>query len=113
MRRLIVLSIAALIASVQPSSAVDLRGLNCADPQLLPIIETTLRNSKVEGRSLLSHGVSINRISKAETVHSSRNKLVCKVTINFSAGGSQSRLRALYTINQLTGDRLVATLSPL
>jgi len=113
MRRLIALSLAALIASVQPSSALDLRGINCGDPQLVPILEKSLQNSKVEGRSLQSYGVSINRISKAETVHTSRNKLVCKVTIHFSSRGSQSRLRAIYTLQQFSGDRLVGSLSAL
>ena len=113
MRRLIALSIAALIASVQPSSALDLRGIKCGDPQLVPILEKSLQSSKVEGRSLQSYGVSIDRISKAETMHSSRNKLVCKVTIHFSSRGSQSRLRAIYTVQQFSGDRLVGSLSAL
>jgi hypothetical protein len=114
MRRLIALSIFALIASVQPSTALDLRGLKCGDPQLVPILEKSLQNSKVEGgRSLQSYGVAINSISKAETVHSSRNKLVCKLTIQFSSRGSQSRLRAIYTLQQFSGERLVGTLSAL
>ena len=114
MRRLIALSIAALIASVQPSSALDLRGINCGDPQLMPILEKSLQNSKVEdGRSLQSYGVSIDRISKAETMHSSRNKLVCKLTIHYSSRGSQSRLRAIYTLQQFSGERLVASLTAL
>lgn len=113
MRRLIALSLAALIASVQPSSALDLRGISCSDPQLVPILEKSLQNSKVEGRSLQSYGVSIDRISKAETVHASRNKLVCKVTIHFSSRGSQSRLRAIYTLQQFSGERLVGSLAAL
>lgn len=113
MRRLIVLSIAALIASAQPSSALDLRGLACGDPQLVPVLEKSLQNSKVEGRSLQSYGVSIDRVSKADTVHSSRDKLVCKVTIHFSSRGSQSRLRAIYTLQQFSGERLVGSLRAL
>lgn len=113
MRRLIILSIAALIASAQPSSALDLSGIKCSDPQLVPVVEDSLRNMKVQGRSLLSHGVSINRISKADTIHASRNKLVCKLTINFSHGGSQSRLRAIYTVQQFSGGRLIGSLSAL
>lgn len=113
MRRLFALSIAALMASVQPSSAIDLRGINCSDPELVPILEKSLQNSKVEGRSLLSYGVSIERISKAETMHSSRDKLVCKVTIHFSSRGAQTRFRAIYTLQQFSGDRLIGSLSAL
>ncbi|OEO30179.1 hypothetical protein VW23_022620 [Devosia insulae DS-56] len=100
-----------LLAS--PASAASLAGIPCDHPDVIKAMEDGLRNSVEDGRSLVSYGVFIEDIASARTVHSSRNKLVCAISLRVSNSGQISTIRLRYTYEQFASGKKSASITPM
>jgi predicted histidine transporter YuiF (NhaC family) len=106
---------AALLLSLlaTPAVAGGFSGIPCDHPQVIKAMEDGLRNSVEAGSSLISYGVFIEGISKATTLHSSQNKLVCAISLRLSNAGQTTTIRLRYTYEQFGSGKKTASITPL
>jgi hypothetical protein len=106
---------AALLLSLlaTPAVAGGFSGIPCDHPQVIKAMEDGLRNSVENGSSLISYGVFIEGITKATTLHSSQNKLVCAISLRLSNAGQTTTVRLRYTYEQFGSGKKTASITPL
>jgi hypothetical protein len=101
-----------LAASPVMAAPVNLSGIKCDHPDVIKLMDDTLKQRSADGTTLLSYGVHVGKISKASTIHASKNKLICRITLRASYGGDSQGFRLRFTIEQFGGGKLTAKILP-
>ncbi len=101
------------LVATTPAAAAGLAGIPCDHPQVIKAMEDGLRNSVEDGRSLVSYGVFVEDIAGARTIHASRNKLVCAISLRVSNAGQISTIRLRYTFEQFASGKKSASITPM
>lgn len=105
----------AVLVAVSPvaaaPAAVNMTGVKCDHPDVIKLMDDTLKQRSADGTTLLSYGVHVGKISKASTIHASKNKLICKITLRASYGGDSQVLRLRFTIQQFGSGKATAKIS--
>lgn len=104
-------ALAGLLASPASAAALNLSGAKCDHPEVIKYMDDTLKSRGTDGTTLLSYGVHVGKISKASTIHASKNKLICRITLRASYGGDSQVLRLRFTLQQFGSGKATAKIS--
>jgi hypothetical protein len=105
----LLLAAAALALSVGASCAaapppIDFSRARCEMPEITAAIRKSVGNMRLEdGSSLLSY-LGNNSGLQATTISATRNKLVCRVTVNLMVRGAPLAIRGRFTVRVVPGN---------
>jgi hypothetical protein len=98
---MLMLSSAALAAKVTTGP--------CEAPEVIAAMKKALANGKFEdGRSILSYGISVDRLSNVRTLQSSKTKMVCAVSVNLTYRGEVQRVDIRLTVQDFANGKTTA-----
>ena len=84
----------------------------CEAPEVIDAMKKALINGKLEdGRSLLSYGVSIDRLTNVRTLQASKTKMVCAVSVGLTYRGETQRIDIRLTVQELANGKSIATIT--
>jgi hypothetical protein len=73
------------------------------------VLEEKLKNAKAFGNQLQSYGVFAGKISKSVTMHASRDKLICGISVAATIQGQTEHLRMKANIRQFSDGKITIT----
>jgi hypothetical protein len=108
--RFIVVVVSIFLACMPAAARENFSKWRCEDPAVMELMGERLKVAKFEGnRSLTSIGVSVKGVSKAKTMHASRDKLVCEVTLRLQGRGNTERITLQYVLQNTDGETIWET----
>ncbi len=112
MSRRVGLASAVAMMMLAPALAAKVATGPCEAPEVIAAMKTALVNGKFEdGRSFLSYGLSVDRLSNVRTVQASKNKMVCAVTVSLTYRGETQRLDIRLTVQEFPNGKITATMT--
>ena len=121
MTRILVLAVLALAltpglagaASPAKPAPIDFSRVRCEDPQNTKLIRESLRQMTFADGTPASTVMGNNSKLTATTISASRDKLVCRITVNYQYNGSSRDVRGRYTVRNLADGRIKEEFVPL
>ena len=84
----------------------------CEDPEVIAAMKKALANGKFEdGRSILSYGISVDRLSNVRTLQASKTKMVCAVSVSLTYRGETQRVDIRMTVQEYANGKTIATIT--